>query len=263
MYKFFAKIDAFTFKLVVDVLKDLITNAVICFDFAEKTMSIQSLDPDKVCYINYTIHTFEDIEIAESTNKAYFQIFVPYLYKIMRGIKKGQFLHISLNQVVDMQLHLSLCDEDGTVHWKTDFKTIDSTNNCPYLPTLNSSKFSTYGDISTSRLQTVCSSLNMFSSVTKISVTPSTITLSADGPIGSTEHVIDPVNQDAYIQSVAQSEASGTFYTKFIEKFCKPALSKTVAFSMENNQPLYLSYVLEDSTLDMHLMPVTFNRVSL
>lgn len=263
MYKFFAKIDAFTFKLVVDVLKDLITNAVICFNFAEKTMSIQSLDPDKVCYINYTIHTFEDIEIAELTNKDYFQIFIPHLYKIMRGIKKGQFLQISLHQDLDRKVHLSLCDEDGTVHWKTDFKTIDTGSASPYLPSLESTNFSTYGDISTSRLQTICSSLNMFSSVAKISVTPKTITLSADGPIGSTEHVIDPVQQDAYIQCVAKSEASGTFYTKFIEKFCKPALSKTVAFSMENNQPLHLSYVLEDSTLDMHLMPVTFNRVSL
>lgn len=241
------KINAFHLKQVVDVMKELLTEAT--FTFKKSSIEVTALDADKVCCISMCMSEFVELQTADK--EEHIGIYVPHLYKILRGAKKGSILTIK----VDTEQHtITLGAIDDTSNCSI---TLESVKVSPYNHTLIKGEIMPIQvEVMTSRLSAIVGSLSMLSNIIDVDITNTDeLLFKARGNIGNGEYSVygDNVNwlrRDKEIQS--------RFYTKFIDKFCKPSLSPTVFVSMDKNQPLILGYPYTDGgiMLQMFLMPL-------
>lgn len=249
-YLFYARMDAFEFKTSIDLMKDVLTEATFIFDVTKK-ISIFALDPDKVCHVELNLWMLEEFETTSNENIT-FGVFMPNLYKLLRYIKKNYILELAVSN--DRKLTVVVKDdEETTTQWMVKLNPIETA---PYIPRAIQFDHTISSSISSSRLATIIGSLSVLSPIVDISVKNNAkiMVFEASGPMGSGTYEIE-VDKDVQIYK-QRGKFEGRFYSKFIDKFCKPALNKPVEIVMAPNQPLEIAYSLDQGRLSMRLMPL-------
>ncbi len=243
-----ARVNAHEFKMAVDLMKDVLTEATVVIDPTGK-ITIHSLDPDKVCMVELSLWQFDSFE-ATTNEIIRIGIYLPGLYKLIRCIKKNNTLDICVTENKNLKL---VVEDDDSTHWSAELNSIQT---CPYTP--RSLEFTPIlsSSISSSKLSTIISSLSVISPVFEIVVPEraSCVTFQSTGTLGNGKYELD-IDKDVTMFHRNDS-FKGRFYAKFVDKFCKPAVNRPVELIMGPNQPLEIGYSMENGRLAMRLMPV-------
>ena len=249
-----ARVNAHEFKMAIDLMKDVLTEATVTIEPTGK-ICIHALDPDKVCFVELSLWQFD---LFESTTNETIRvgIFLPGLYKLIRYIKKDHVLEIKVDENHHILFTVKKDDEDSKTNWSVKINPIQIS---PYSPRAMEFDSTISSSISSAKLSTIIGSLSVISPVFDVIVPEKSpcVIFQSTGTLGTGQYELD-INKDVTMYR-RNGFFEGRFYSKFVDKFCKPAVNRPVDIVMGPNQPLEIGYSLENGRLSMKLMPLQKN----
>ncbi|KAG5191375.1 FirrV-1-A6, partial [Tribonema minus] len=243
-------------RLLVDFLKDLITECPITFN--QDGMKLISLDPVKVALL----HLQAKSEFYYCKSEFTVGMNITALYKMLRNLTTGGFmLEFSMSSKEMDVLSIQLINSDKRTCTSNKLKLLKLPQETLIIPSTN---FQRVLSIPSADLQRHVRELAALSNKIKIRSTADQLILSAEGTMGSSEIVIRPTASGMHWISIDNNQDSdgggdavveGVYFSKFLERFSRP-LDPICEIFVKQNYPLVLRYVLSTATVRLVIAPV-------
>lgn len=229
--------NAHELKQITDVLKDILSECWFTFD--QDTITMKNVDPEKVVAVSLFMRP--DKNQYQCPNKFVFPFYIQTLYRIFRAVKPndtctitqgiGGTLQISIfsqtkmlkNEIVMQPLQTDIIDFHQVQHHydvNVDFQCQD--------------------------LYHILHDLSSLSRKITIQINGQDVSFSAEDDFGT---------NSTYKQSfsILNYRFKGTYLAKYLEKFCKPVLSKSISLKISNGSPLTVCYDLVRGSLMLQI----------
>jgi proliferating cell nuclear antigen PCNA len=226
-------------KSVLDVLKDLVTDANIVF--TNKEASLVAMDPEKVVAVALHLNQLFEYH-CDSDTPIYFGINIPNLYKLVRGVSTEHVIAMEIGKETPSVLKITISHLTKGMVSVTSLYAIDLPKERIVLPEY---EFPVTGVLLTQDLLRTLKNLSHGSKTITLrtnNTEPRFLTFSTKGDTYSytTSISICPSEGGLHWKTFLVDEISGQYMIKYIEKFAKPQVEKMIELSM--NGVLHLSY---------------------
>lgn len=227
---------AIHFKNVFSLVKDSLTDVNI--KFSVDGMSITGVDPEKISMTHIVIDKFDHYDCVQPF---IFGVSIQYLYKLFRGLPKDATLEITALRPDSIKLTIS--DPTRFRFTIVDLQSIDLPDEDILVPKPN---LDSVVVVPTTSLQKIIRELSHID--TKISISTDSVhslTFEANGCLGSATTKISI--SDKPVDSIKTfTTYQGSYFVKFIEKFCKFEVSKDVLLNFTTKGLLWMVYSIEE-----------------
>lgn len=228
-------------KSVIDVLKDLVTDVNLLFTV--KDASVVALDPEKVVAV--ALHFNQLYEYScNSDTPLYFGINIPNLAKLIRGVSMDHFIAFEIEEATPNVLKIIISHRTNGLVSTTSLYSLDIPKERIVLPEY---EFPVTGVLATQDFVRTVKNLSHGSKHITISANntePRFLKFSTKGDTYAytTTVSICPANDGLTWRTFLVDHVSGEYLIKYIEKFGKPQISKTMQVSLNEDGILHLSY---------------------
>jgi len=229
-------------KTFFDVLKDLVTDVNLVFN--KNGISVVALDPEKIVGVSLTLDDLNQYQ-KDVEEDYYIGVNMQHLYKLIRGVGNGHVIHMQINPDTPNVLKIVIDHPTKGTLSTTSLYSLEIEKKQPVLPSID---YSIHGTIP---VQDLLKSVKCLSHGTKkITISaneyfPRHLTLAAKGSLYlyTTSVSICPNDEDGLVwHEFNTSTVRGLYLTKYIEKFLKPQLHKTVDIYMSDDGVFLMEY---------------------
>lgn len=252
--------NALQIKAIIDILKDLITDANLCFKKDE--VSIVQMDPERVVAVSASINQIFSYQ-REGDEDLMIGVNMQNLYKILRGVNKNNVLKMEIMENTKNVLKITIENLVNETISTTSLYSLDIPKEQPSIP-----MFTYDAVLRMPTLDFVKTIKDLSHGSKKITITAtrqqyphlSYLTLSTKGDVYvyTTSISICPSEGGLEWLSFMEDKVHGQFFSRYIEKFGKPQISKTIELSMKKSGTLCLSYPeMEIGSLSMIIAPIS------
>ena len=247
-------VQAHAFKILMDGLKELLTEC--CIDFDESGMKIVSTDNAHVVLVHLKLHA-DKFEFFYVANKLTIGINMLHLYKLIKTINSNDTLTLFIDKN-DVN-HLGIKIENGDKNTKTTYKLnlLDLDNQ---KISIDPAEFNYVITLPSVDFQKICRDMNDIADVIEIKNVGNQLILSCAGDFCSQETVlIDSENGVNRINNLKDTDeiVQGLYNLKFLVMFTKCTnLCPTVELFLKNDYPFLCTYMVGSmGTLRLALAP--------
>lgn len=233
-------------RTLLDALKDLVPECSVTFD--SEGMKLISMDPAHVALIHLTAKS--EVYFCKTVTKV--GLNVTALYKVLRGLTSAGFvLEFSITEDNSDFLNVIISNSEKRTCTRTMLKLLRLADEEISIP---STTFQRVLSIPSGDFQRYIRELAGISTQITITSTIDKLVLSASGSMGSTSIEIKPTSggmhwihkeangQDGKVDD-DNGEVSGTFLSRYLERFSRP-LDLSVDLFIKRNYPLVLRYTM-------------------
>lgn len=230
-------VQASAFKILVEALKELLTDT--CIDFDENGMKIVSLDNSHVVLVHLKLDA-QKFEYFHCNNKVTIGVNMLNLFKLIRTINSNDTLTLFIES--DDMNHLGIKIENGEKNTKTTYKLnlLDLDN--PKI-TINPADFNYEIMLQSADFQKICRDMSNIAEVVEIKNIGNQLILSCKGDFCSQETVL--ADNENSCNKNNNEIVQGIFNLKYLVLFTKCTnLCNTVELFLKNDYPLLLRYMV-------------------
>lgn len=182
-----ATAQAMQFKMLFDVLKDLLTE--VNFHFDQRGFRVISLDPGKIGMVHLRINHVEHYVYNGGENETHVGLLVPYLYKILRHINTCYHIELALRKDDLTKLLVTLYNPDKRLRTTHRVNVLKLDVEDIIIPAV---EFDHVVSMPSTDLQRYIKELNHVSNVVNVRVQGRTVYLIARGDQGETNIEVVP-----------------------------------------------------------------------
>ena len=231
-------IQSSCFKILVEALKELLTDT--CIEFDETGMKIITMDTSHVVLVHLKLDACK-FEQYHCEGKIVIGVNMLNMYKLIRAINSNDILTLFIDSS-DMN-HLGIKIENGDKNTRTIYKLnlLDLDNQ---KITIDPADFNSVITLPSIDFQKICRDMNNIAELVEIKNISSQLILSCKGDFCSQETIISDSDSGNTISNKASNEiVQGIFNLKFLVLFTKCTnLSNTVDMYLKNDYPLLITY---------------------
>jgi proliferating cell nuclear antigen len=243
--------QATQFKIMFDVLKDLLTETNIRFD--AKGFKIVSLDPGKIGMIYLTVYGF-DKYVCDGT--VYAGVYVGYLYKIIRTATTGHYLEWRIRRDAPKTLEIVLSHHDRRIETTHKLKILSLDVEEITIPMVS---FDCVLTMPSTDFQRHIKELGHVSNVITIRGDKNKIQLVSCGDLGETCIDISPTPSGLnwIHRREEESTFNGSFFLKYLERFSRGQVDPKVELFFKQDYPLIMRYTMTIGSLRFCIAPIS------
>jgi proliferating cell nuclear antigen len=244
--------QALQLKVLLDVLKDLITEVNIKFDTDH--MKLVSLDPGRVGMCHLVINKLEYYYCREPL---YVGIYIQYLYKLMRSVTTSHHLEWRVRTENPSILEIVVSNPERRIFTTHKIKTLSLDIEEVTIPQVN---FEYVISMPTSDLQKYVKELSHVSNIITVSSSGKDIELTASGDLGETTINVAPTPSglnwvNKYLSS-EEERFQGRYFLRYLDKMLKSQVDNTIELYIKKDYPLVLKYNLTIGSLRFVVSPI-------
>lgn len=231
-------VQASAFKILVEALKELLTDT--CIDFDETGMKIVSLDNSHVVLVHLKLDATK-FEYFFCENKITIGVNMLNMYKLIRTINSNDTLTLFIES--DNMNHLGIKIENGEKNTKTTYRLnlLDLDN--PKI-SINPADFNYEIMLQSADFQKICRDMYNIAEVVEIKNIGNQLILSCKGDFCSQETILADTENNSYSKNNNEI-VQGMFNLKYLVLFTKCTnLCSTVELFLKNDYPLLLRYMV-------------------
>lgn len=249
--------DAAELRVVIDVLKDLVTDVNLVFK--EEMVSIVAMDPEKIAAVSVSLDKMKFYQRFVK-NDIFIGVNMQHLYKILRGVTSDHSIRFEIHPDTLNVLKISIFNVNLGIDTVTSLYSLDIIKEEAQVP---SPSFQCRATLPTSDLLKSVKNLSHGSKKITIQATkdpPGFLTLATKGSlyVYTTSVSICPSENKLQWEFFNANLVRGTYITKFIEKFLRTQVSKIVSLELNTDGLIRLSYPdLHIGTLSMVTVPIS------
>lgn len=250
--------NAYEIRNLFDIMKDIVTDVTMVFD--KEGLSIRAIDPEKVISVNMLINKPSKYSF-QFPSPIYIGVNMQNLYKIIRGVTNLHVIAFEVAKDLQNVLKIVIRHPATGVVSTTSLYSLDIPKNQPILPAY---VFDGVCRLPTMQIQRTIKDLSHGSK--KITIASSTdndssaqLCFSSKGTsyVYTTSISISPAKDGLMWLYKNKDKLSGEYITKYIERFCKPTVGKTIELSFKADGLLSLCYpFLSVGELSMTIAPI-------
>ena len=249
--------NAYEIKTLFDIMKDIVTDVSIVF--SKNDMSIRAIDPEKIVSVIMVIDKSKKYSF-DFDEPVFIGVNMQNLYKLIRGVTPIHNIQFDIAKGIPNVLNITISHPNTGITSTTSLYSLDIPKNQPVLPAYT---YDAVCRIPTSQFQRSIKDLSHGSK--KITISSSKEDSAAKlwfYSVGTsynytTSISISPVKDGFMWIYKNKDKISGQYITKYIERFCKPTVAKTVELSFIEDGLLTISYpFLSLGELSMTIAPI-------
>lgn len=231
-------VQATAFKILVEALKELLTDT--CIDFDETGMKIVSMDNSHIVLVHLKLDA-PKFEYFHCENKLTIGVNMLNLYKLIRTINSNDTLTLFIE--TDDLNHLGIKIENGEKNTRTTYKLnlLDLDN--PKI-SVNPADFNYEIMLQSADFQKICRDMSNIAEVVEIKNVGNQLILSCKGDFCSQETVLADTENNSCSKNNNEI-VQGVFNLKYLVLFTKCTnLCSTVELFLKNDYPLLIRYMV-------------------
>lgn len=238
------------FKSLFECMKELLDEVNV--EFVEgKGVRLVTLDPGKVAMIHLVINAVEYF-FAKGTVTAGLNML--FFYKIVRSLTSGDLMIWRIYEDSPTDFHVEIINSERKTQVVSVLKLLDLDEIEISVPGI---QFDRVVSMPSSDLTKYIREMSAISNIVKICGTRNTLEFEAKGDMASSKITISPTASGLnWKHSQDIDNIEGTFYVKYLEKFCKCNVETNVELYLKDKLPLILLYQLSIGTLRFCLAQV-------
>jgi proliferating cell nuclear antigen len=200
------------FKLLLDVLKDLLTEVNLFFD--ENGIKLISLDPGRLGMIHLVVNR---VDYYHCSKEMYIGVYVHYMYKILRSLTNSHHMEWRVRKDNPTMLEINLVNSEKRTATLHTVKILDLDIEEVTIP---QTSFDCVISMPSNDLQKYIRELGNVSNIVTIRGHGKSIELSSSGDLGGTTIIINPTPSGMnWLHKDQDSEFfKGTYFCKYLEK---------------------------------------------
>jgi|UniRef100_A0A6C0BET2 proliferating cell nuclear antigen len=249
-------VQATAFKILVEALKELLTDT--CIDFDETGMKIVSMDNSHIVLVHLKLDA-PKFEYFHCESKITIGVNMLNLYKLIRTINSNDTLTLFIES--DDLNHLGIKIENGEKNTKTTYKLnlLDLDN--PKI-SVNPADFNYEIMLQSADFQKICRDMSNIAEVVEIKNVGNQLILSCKGDFCSQETVLADTENNSGSKNNNEI-VQGIFNLKYLVLFTKCTnLCSTVELFLKNDYPLLIRYMVASlGEVKLCLAPQSQNHV--
>mgnify|MGYP000461555732 CR=1 FL=1 len=237
-------------KALMDVLKDLLSEATLRFD--AEGFTLVTMDPSHVGMIHLRVNRLEHYK-GETFNAG---VDIPYLYKILRSATGNHHLEGYVLWTNPEVLHLKLENADKRTHVLHHIKLLDLPVETITIPEVD---FDLVLSMPCAELQRAVKELDHVSNILTVRCQGNVLQFLGSGDHGETCVEIAPspsgltwVHRDPLVETF-----EGSFFLRYVSKFSRGSVDPTVQIFLRHKFPLILRFQLTIGSLRFCVAPKT------
>lgn len=255
--------SAYQFKTVFDVLKDLSTDVNLIF--TSEGLELTALDPEKVVGLRLIMSQLQSYNWNYHSD-IYFGANMQHLYKMLRGVSSDHLIQMEVNPECINVLKVIIYHPTNGVHSTTSLYSLDIPKEKTNLPSLSldaaarlptSTFLRTIKDLAHGS-KTV--TINAVRDVEDYKKTPLVFASKGSTYVYTTSISLNPVQEDQEGLTWGFFDKPvmvGQYVIKYLEKFSKPSLGKTMEIAWSEDKVLRIQYVgLDFGILQLVMSPI-------
>jgi len=244
--------QALQLKVLLDVLKDLMTEVNIKFD--NDHMKLVSLDPGRVGMCHLVINKLEYYYCREPL---YVGIYIQYLYKLLRSVTTSHHIEWRVRTESPGILEIVISNPERRIFTTHKIKTLSLDIEEVTIPQVN---FEYVISMPTSDLQKYVKELSHVSNIITIASSGKDIELTASGDLGETTINVAPTPSglnwvNKYLAS-EEERFQGRYFLRYLDKMLKSQVDNTIELYIKKDYPLVLKYNLTIGSLRFVVSPI-------
>jgi proliferating cell nuclear antigen len=238
------------FKLLLDVLKDLLTEVNLLFD--ENGIKLISLDPGRLGMIHLVINR---VDYYHCEKEMYIGVYVHYMYKILRSLTNSHHMEWRVRKDNPTMLEINLVNSEKRTATLHTVKILDLDIEEITIP---QTSFDCVISMPSNDLQKYIRELGNVSNIVTIRGHGKSIELSSNGDLGGTTIIINPTPSGMnWLHKDLETEFfKGTYFCKYLEKFCRTSVDNTVEIFFKQDYPLILRYEMCIGSIRFCVAPI-------
>lgn len=238
------------FKTLMDVLKDLLTEANI--RFGPEGFKIISLDPGEIGMIHLSVTNLEKYHCDEVFHAG---VYVAYLYKIMRSVNTSHHLECRITKAEPKVMQLTLSNANRRICTRHRVKLLDLVVQEINIPSVD---FDCIVRMPSADLQRYVKELTHVSNLLTIRGSGRRMQFVCRGDMGETciELCPTPSGLNWVHKDMVQETFEGTYFLKYIERFCRGQVDPTVEIYLKQDYPLIMRYEMTIGCLRFCVAPI-------
>lgn len=231
-------------KTMADVLKDILIECWFTFETRKITMT--NVDPEKIVAIHLELQPSDKYAC---TTEFQFPFYIQTLYKVLRGVKARDVA--ILTDGPNNVLQIAILEKGEITKNQITLQPLQNVLPVVYArhPFIAESPEM---EFDTADLYRILHDLSAVSRKIGIMVQDQTITFTAQDDCGS----ISVFSKPFLSYPVKTYQYKETFLIKYLEKFAKPTLKKTITLRLTPGAPLSAIYKLENGFLELSIAPL-------
>lgn len=239
------------FKVLLDVLKDLLTEVNLRFD--DNGFKIISLDPGKIGMIHVSVCHLEKYYCE--TNPFYAGIYVAYMYKILRGVNTSHHLECRVKKRDPKVMELVVSNADKRTQTIHRLKLLDLDVEEINIPVVD---FECVISMPSVEFQKYIKELSHVSNLITVRGSGKLIQFICNGDLGETCIEISPTPSGLnWIHKDAMKETfEGTYFLKYLERFSRGQVDSTVEIYFKQDYPLIMRYEMTIGSVRFCVAPI-------
>lgn len=243
--------DAKIVKSVFETVSSIIDEAIVNVD-PKNGLNITSMDNSHICLVHLLItpDDFEKFEVKEPVNIGLKLIDI---IKILKRCNAKDTLTFEFNDE-DNKILIKMLNSSGKKPRKFTLGILDLDSEEINFEKLDEMEFLNTCSLSNNILEDGIKDAVIYSEVLVLSVEKGNLLISAEGPIGDMEYIIE---QDELLNSEFNEESTGVFAINYLNKIIKTAsIVDNVSIWTRSESPLRIQYqITETSHIIFFLAP--------
>lgn len=238
------------FKTLMDVMKDLLTEANI--RFGPEGFKIISLDPGEIGMIHLSITNLEKYHCPEVFHAG---VYVTYLYKIMRSVNTSHHMECRVTKSEPKVMQIMLSNANRRICTTHRVKLLDLMVQEITIPSVD---FDCIVSLPSVDLQRYVKELTHVSNLLTIRGSGKRMQFACRGDMGETCIEVSPTPSGLnwIHKDPVQETFEGTFFLKYIERFCRGQVDPTVEIYLKQDYPLIMRYEMTIGCLRFCVAPI-------
>ena len=243
------------FKSLFECMKELLDEVNV--EFVEgKGVRLVTLDPGKVAMVHLVINAVEYF-FAKGTVTA--GLNMTFFYKIVRSLTSGDLMIWRIYEDSPTDFHVEIINSERKTRTVSVLKLLDLDEVEISVPGI---QFDRVVSMPSSDLTKYIREMSSISNIITIRGTRKTLEFQAKGEMASSKITVSPTASGLnWKHSQDVDEIEGTFYVKYLEKFCKCNVETNVELYLKDKLPLILLYQLSIGTLRFCLAQVETKNI--
>lgn len=231
------------FKSLLECMKELLDEVNV--EFIEgKGVRLVTLDPGKVAMVHLVIDAVEYF-YAKGTVVA--GLNMSFFYKMIRSLSAGDLMVWRIFEDSPNEIHLEISNSERKTKTINIVKLLDLDNDEISVPGI---QFDRVVSMPSSDLTRYVREMSSVSNIIKIKATNKELQFSAKGEMASSLIIVEPTASGLnWKHSQDVEDIEGTFYVKYLEKFCKCNVEANVEIYLKDKLPIILLYQLSIGVL--------------
>jgi proliferating cell nuclear antigen len=230
-------IQATAFKILVEALKEMLTDT--CIEFDESGMKIVAMDTAHIVLVHLKLDASK-FEYFQCENKMIIGVNMLNLHKLIKTINSNDTLTLFMDSN-DMN-HLGIKIENGDKNTKTTYKLnlLDLDNN---KISIDPAEFNSVITLPSTDFQKICRDMNNLAEFVEIRNVNNQLIFACKGEFCAQETILSDNDNNTICNKNANEIVQGVFNLRYLVMFTKCTnLCNTVELYLKNDYPLIIKY---------------------